>query len=285
MKIIDTHQHLWDLDLLRYSWLKSYPSLNRSFRLSDYRAAGGRAMEGTVFVECDVDDDYVDDEAQLILRWAEDPRNRIAGIIAATRPESQGFRKHVEVLARQPKVKGIRRVLHTQLDTLSSKHEFISNIRSLGTYGLSFDLCVLARQLSVAIDLVSKCLDVTFILDHCGTPSLRERVLDPWRSDIHTIAQFPNVSCKVSGLVAYADPRNWTIEDLRPYVEHVIESFGWDRVMFGSDWPVCTLSSSFEEWLEALESLTRFAGEENQRKLFYDNAVRIYRLHLLENVP
>jgi len=285
MKVIDTHQHLWDLDLLRYSWLKSYPRLNRSFRLSDYRAAAGREMEGTVFVECDVDDAYIADEAQLVLRWAEDPDSRIAGIVAATRPESPGFREYVERLARQSKIKGIRRVLHTQLDTLGCQHEFITNVRSLGTYGLSFDLCVLARQLPVAIDLVSKCLDVTFILDHCGTPSLKERVLDPWRADIRKIAQFPNVSCKVSGLVAYADPRNWTVEDLRPYVEHVIESFGWDRVMFGSDWPVCTLSASFERWLEALESLTRFAGEENRRKLFYDNAVRVYRLHVPEIFP
>src|SRR6266436_1788713 len=120
--------------------------------------------------------------------------------------------------------------------------------------------------------------DVTFILDHCGVPRVKEKILDPWRSDLREIANFPNVLCKISGLIAYADPHHWTAEDLRPYVDHAIECFGWDRVMFGSDWPVCTLSASYRQWVDALVSLTRSAGEANQKKLFHDNAIRVYRL-------
>jgi predicted TIM-barrel fold metal-dependent hydrolase len=103
-------------------------------------------------------------------------------------------------------------------------------------------------------------------------------VMHPWREHIQEIARFPNVQCKVSGLVAYADPANWNPDDLRPFVDHVLESFGWDRVMFGSDWPVCTLAARYRQWVETLFSLTQAAGETNQRKLFRDNAIRAYRL-------
>jgi predicted TIM-barrel fold metal-dependent hydrolase len=119
---------------------------------------------------------------------------------------------------------------------------------------------------------------VNFILDHCGVPQVKEKILDPWREHIREISQLPGVACKVSGLVAYADPGRWTLEDLRPYVEHVIECFGWDRVIFGSDWPVCTLSSTYARWVDALSALTRSAGEANQKKLFHDNAICVYRL-------
>jgi predicted TIM-barrel fold metal-dependent hydrolase len=107
---------------------------------------------------------------------------------------------------------------------------------------------------------------------------VKEHDLDPWRAHIAEIARAPNVVCKVSGVVAYADPQSWATADLQPFVEHVIESFGWDRVLFGSDWPVCTLSASFAQWLDALQLITKSAGELNQKKLFYDNAIRVYRL-------
>jgi predicted TIM-barrel fold metal-dependent hydrolase len=155
---------------------------------------------------------------------------------------------------------------------------FTENVAALASFGLSFDICVLARQLPIAIKLVSKCPGVVFILDHCGVPQVKEKNLDPWRSHITEIAKFPNIVCKISGLVAYADFKNWTEEDLRPFVEHAIASFGWDRVLFGSDWPVCTLSASYRQWVEALQAITQDAGEINQRKLFHDNAVRVYRL-------
>ena len=109
-------------------------------------------------------------------------------------------------------------------------------------------------------------------------PQVRERQLDPWRQQIHEISEYPNVVCKISGLVAYADPERWTAADLRPYVEHVIGCFGWDRVMFGSDWPVCTLAASLKQWVEALSTITRDADEASRKKLSSENARRVYRL-------
>jgi predicted TIM-barrel fold metal-dependent hydrolase len=280
MKFVDTHQHLWDKDLFHYAWLEPLPQLDRSFRLSDYRdASRDFDIEKTVFVECDVDEAQVMGEALHILRLADDPANRIGGIVASGRPERDGFQAHIEKLAAHPKVKGVRRILHTGADEAGLAKIFVENVARLERYGLSFDICVLARQLPVAINLAAKCPHVQFILDHCGVPQVKDQVLDPWRAQITELSNFPNVACKVSGLIAYGDPANWTAEDLRPFIDHVIASFGWDRVMFGSDWPVCNLTASYKQWVETLLSLTHAAGEANQRKLFHDNAIRIYRLH------
>jgi predicted TIM-barrel fold metal-dependent hydrolase len=279
MKIVDAHQHLWDLDLFHYEWLRQLPALNRSFRMSDYiDAANGLVVEKSVHLEADVDEPYMLHETEHLLQLANRTDNPLEGVVACGRPESKQFRAYLEKIVGHPKLKGIRRVLHTQPDDLGQSETFIGNLRSLSSYGLSFDICVLARQLATAVRLVSQCPNVTFILDHCGVPQIREKILDPWRANIRQIAQFSNVFCKISGLVAYADPKNWAEEDLRPYIDHAIECFGWDRVMFGSDWPVCTLSASYKQWVAALFSLTICAGEANQKALFHDNAVRVYRL-------
>ena len=280
MKIVDTHQHLWDKDLFHYAWLEPLPLLDRSFRLSDYsEATRGLEIAKTVFVECDVDEAQVLDEALHVLRLANDQGNRIAGVVASGRPEKDKFKQYLDKLAAHPKLKGIRRILHTHPDELGQGKMFVENVARLATYGLSFDLCVLARQLPIALHLASRCPDVAFVLDHCGVPDVKGHTLDPWRAQISELSRLPNVSCKISGLVAYANPANWQSEDLRPFVDYVIASFGWDRVMFGSDWPVCNLTASYHRWVGTLFSLTQAAGEGNQRKLFHDNALRLYRLN------
>jgi predicted TIM-barrel fold metal-dependent hydrolase len=278
MEITDTHQHLWDLGRFSYSWCRGVPALNRSFHLTDYlAAAGGLGIERTVFVEADVDEPDLPGETGEVLALAEES-NLLAGVVAGARPESPDFPDYLDRFAGHPRLKGLRRLLHTQPDELSSGARFVANVRRLERYGLSFDLCVLARQLPLAIDLARSCPGVSFVLDHCGNPRIRERELDPWRGRIAELALLPNVACKISGIVTNAEPGRWTPDDLRPYVEHVISCFGWDRIMFGSDWPVCTLASSLGEWVAALRELTRDAGAENQRMLFQTNAARIYRL-------
>ena len=279
MEIIDTHQHLWDMDLFSYTWCKDYPALNRSFRIQDYlHATRGLHLEKSVHIEADVDEPYILDESRHIFKLAEAKDNPLTGVVASGRPEKEGFREYLDKIVGHRALKGIRRILHTQPDSLGQGRTFIENVKVLSSYNLSFDLCVLARQLPIAIHLVQQCPSVTFILDHCGVPQVKEKALDPWRANMREISGFPNVSCKISGLVAYADPLNWTAEDLRPFVEHTIECFGWDRVMFGSDWPVCTLSAPLKKWVETLSTLTQDASEEQRNKLFHENAGRIYKL-------
>ena len=286
MKIIDTHQHLWDLEQFPYSWTPNQPALNRSFKLNDYyEATRDLTISKSVHVEADVDEEFILGETLHVLSLARNDDNPIAGVVAAARPEYDDFREYINRIAGHRSLKGLRRILHTEPDELSTTTTFVENVKSLEDFGLTFDICVLARQLPRAIDLVKQCPNVNFILDHCGNPNLRsdaeEKEFERWREGLREIAAFPNVVCKVSGIVVNTDlsaPTRWSAETLRPAVEHVIACFGWDRVMFGSDWPVCTLAASFKEWAETLLLLTKDAGEENQRKLFYENAIRVYRL-------
>ena len=279
MKIIDTHQHLWDQNLFSYSWCRSISKLNRSFRIKDYIAAAeGTGICRTVHLEADVDEPDMLGETEYILSLAGASSNPLEGVVAPCRPEKKGFREYLERIAPHPNLKGLRRVLHTEADGLAENPLFIENVKSLSEYDLSFDICVLSHQLPQAINLVRRCPNTSFILDHCGNPLIKERVMEPWRELIGEMAALPNVVCKISGLLTQAEPDNWSPEDLRPYVNQIIESFGWERVIFGSDWPVCTLAASLKQWVEALLLLTRDAGEENQQKLFYENARRVYRL-------
>ncbi|MGH9836183.1 MAG: amidohydrolase family protein [Blastocatellia bacterium] len=279
MRIIDTHQHLWDLDQFPYSWTVNQPKLKRSFRLDDYfLAARDVEVAKSVHVEADVDEDFMLQETLHALSLAKRGDNPIAGVVAAARPEYDNFQEYIGQIASHSSLKGVRRILHTEPDELSATTTFVEHVKSLEETGLSFDICVLARQLQQAINLVKQCPNVNFILDHCGNPDIKNRDYDVWRENIEEIAGFPNVVCKVSGIVVNTEIENWTVEDLRPAVEHVIASFGWNRVIFGSDWPVCTLAATFKQWVLALMFLTKDAGEENQRKLFYENAERVYRL-------
>jgi predicted TIM-barrel fold metal-dependent hydrolase len=278
MHLVDTHQHLWDLDRLRYSWCAAIPTLNRSFHFADYAAASaGLGISRTVFVECDVDEPNALAEARMI-QAVSDRHPSIAGIVAGGRPEQEGFRAHLEQLARLAKVRGVRRILHTQPDGLSQEPRFAENLRLLPEFGFSFDLCVLSRQLPLALSLVRQCPKVSFILDHCGVPDIKGGGLDPWRAHIAEMASLPNVACKISGLVVYADPANLSAAALRPWIEHVLAQFGWDRVVWGGDWPVCTTAATLRQWVEATRDITSQAGELERSKLFQANAERLYRL-------
>ena len=180
MQIIDTHQHLWDLELFRYSWLDSLPQLNRSFRMQDYlTAAKGLNVVKSVHLEADVDEPYMLEETRHLLALADQPDNPLEGIVACGRPEREDFKFYLDKIAGHPKLKGIRRVLHTQPDELGQGVTFTENVAALSGYGLSFDICVLSRQIPIAIKLISKCPNTVFILDHCGVPQVKEKHFDP----------------------------------------------------------------------------------------------------------
>jgi predicted TIM-barrel fold metal-dependent hydrolase len=276
--IIDTHQHLWNLEQFPYSWTSGNPVLGRSFLMSDYLAAiEGLYVVGSVHVEADVDAPYRLQETETLAALARE-ENPLRGLVAGARPEEEGFVAELKTLAAIPEVKGIRRILHVLPDGYGIQPRFVQNIQRLAEYDLSFDLCVKATQLPDAIHLAKAAPEVRFVLDHCGVPDVKGRALDPWRDYMREIASLPNVVGKISGVVAYADPDRWTAVDLAPFVLHTIDCFGWDRVMFGSDWPVCTLSATLRQWVGALREIVAGATEDQQRRLFHDNAVRVYRL-------
>ncbi len=276
--LIDTHLHLWDLDQFPYSWCAGFPVLNRSFRLDDYLAAAeGTGISKAVFVECDVDTPHALAEARQIQTLA-DNNPLIAGMVTAVRPEQADFPQQLEALLPLSKLRGVRRVLHVVPDAVSQNTVFVENVRRLAPHRLSFDLCVQARQLPLGLALVRKCPGVQFILDHCGVPDVKARAFEPWRSHLREMAALPNIACKISGLVAYADATSHKATDLRPWVEHALECFGWDRVIWGGDWPVCTLTASLSHWVGITRELLAPATETQRAQFFFQNAERIYRV-------
>ncbi|KAB2874303.1 MAG: amidohydrolase family protein [Bauldia sp.] len=274
MRIIDTHCHLVYPDRLRYPWLDSVPALNHPFPVEAYRRQAEQAgITDTIHMEVDVAEADMAAETKMVTAL-----DGIAAVIAACRPEHAGFPAYVEQAAANPKLKGFRRVLHTEPDDLAAAPGFAENVARLAAYGFTFDLCALPRQLPVVAGLARRCPDVQFILDHCGIPDVKAGALDPWRDHITAIAALPNVACKISGVVAYADPAGWTVDDLRPFVEHCIEAFGFDRVVWGSDWPVCTLTADLVRWVAATHALVAGASDDEKARLFGLNAERIYGL-------
>ena len=276
--ILDTHQHLIYPERYSYSWTAELLRLaGRAFRYADYLAASeGTSVKSTIFMESGLDDEHWRDEAPFVLTLARAPGSLIRGIIATCRPEEeQGFEGYVESI-RSSKLVGLRRILHTQPDELSQRTCFAANLRLLEKYELTFDLCVLARQIPLAARLAAKCPNVQFILDHCGVPDVASGEFHRWREHITEISKLPNVACKISGVLAYCAPNAANLEAVRPYVEYCLEQFGWDRVVWGSDWPVCTTTSDLRTWANITNQLIATADERDQRKLVHDNAVRIY---------
>ena len=274
MRIIDTHLHLIYLDRLRYPWLDGEPALNRQWDAPTYFAEAEKlGIVAALHMEVDVPVAEIAAENALVL--GVDPR--VVGAISNGRPESADFPAWLDGLVAEPRIRGIRRLLQAEPDELSRAELFRANLRRLAPHGLTFDICVRPWQLGVARELAAACPQVQFVLDHCGNPPIASGDIGDWRRDVAALAALPNVVGKISGIVNHA-PQGWTPDDLRPVVEHMIDSFGWDRVMFGSDRPVLTVNGSLTLWVEALRAIVSGASDDEQAKLFHRNATRVYRL-------
>ncbi|WP_337175488.1 amidohydrolase family protein [Paludisphaera sp.] len=276
--IVDSHVHIWDLARIRAPWMKG-SGLEQDARWAEYReAAAGLDVAKIVYVEIDVAPADHPLEARLAIELCRDPSNPIAGAVIGGRPADDDFAAYIEPLAKDPAVKGLRQVLHggTPPGTCVEP-SFVRGVRKLGEVGLCFDLCMRHAELADGAKLVESAPETSFVLDHCGNPPIFGD-LTAWKKDIDRMAKSPNVVGKVSGLVSQAQGREWSDEDLAPVVLHMLEAFGPDRVLYGSDWPVCTLGAPMTAWAESLRRITADRPEAERRKLWHDNAARVYRL-------
>ena len=281
LTIVDTHVHLWHPKQLRYPWLKDVPTLNKPYLLKEYTTATEDLdIKAMVFVQCDTHpDDGLKETAWVTSLAARE--HRIRGIVAwAPLEEGRLVDPFVEKLAENPLVKGIRRLIQGESVDYCIQPKFVDGVKTLGHYGLSFDLCIFHPQLANTIRLVEQCPNVQFILDHIGKPDIKNQLFEPWKQEIKALSDLTNVHCKISGLVTEADHENWNAVELQPYIEHVIDCFGFDRVIYGSDWPVSTLASDYSRWVHTLHEAVIGCSSEEIQKLFHDNAIRFYRLKL-----
>jgi L-fuconolactonase len=278
--IVDSHVHLYDPGWLRYSWLQRVPKIDRRYDLGDFdHCRGPVEVDRIVFAEVWVDKGLHLDEAAYVQEMADrDPR--LCGIIAhAPLHRGAAVEADLEALSRLRSVRGIRRLIEVEHNpSFVLDPPFLEGLRLLPTFGLTFDICVKHWGLFAAIELARRCPDVTFVLDHIGKPAIRFGLQEPWRGQLAELARLPNVLCKVSGVVTEADHQRWTADEVKPYIAYVIECFGFDRVMYGSDWTVSELTHAYPDWVGILDEVTAGCSEDELRRFWRDNAIRCYRL-------
>jgi L-fuconolactonase len=280
--IVDSHLHLWDPSRFRMSWLDGNAVLDRPYGLKEYREhTNGVDIGAMVYLQVEVEPAYALLEAQWVVeRAAADPR--IQGMVCWAPVEyGEQCRAFLDALVAidRVRIKGIRRLIQGEADPeFCVRPRFVRGVQILAEYGVSFDICLVHHQLPGAIELVAQCPGVSFILDHIGKPNIKDHVLDPWRSQIRELASYPNVYCKLSGMVTEADHQRWTVDDLAPYAEHVLAQFGEDRVVFGGDWPVAFQAARYPRWVETVDRLTAGLSDSARRKLWAENARTFYRL-------
>ncbi|MEI8207082.1 MAG: amidohydrolase family protein, partial [Kiritimatiellales bacterium] len=251
--MIDTHLHIWDTSKLNYPWLKDVPLLNHSFLIDDYReATKNHNIEKMVFMQCEVEVLQYRDEVSWVSSVARNEDPRITGIVAwAPLEKGAAAREDLDWLAQNPLVKGVRRIIQFEPDLeFCLRPGFIAGVKLLADYNFTFDICIDHRHYENTIKFIEQLPEVPMILDHIGKPDIKGGQLDPWRGQLRRMAAFENVCCKFSSLATEADKETWVLDDLRPYVDCIVESFGFDRLVFGGDWPVVTLAAPYDRAVE-----------------------------------
>ncbi|QNE73582.1 amidohydrolase family protein [Streptomyces finlayi] len=278
--VVDAHHHVWDLSVRDQDWItgEELAPLRRTFTLADLepeaRAAG---VTATVLVQTVT----VAEETPEFLALARDS-GLVAGVVGWTDLTAPGITDTLAALRALPggdRLVGIRHQVQGEPDPRwLLRPDVQRGLSAVADAGLVYDLIVRPHQLPAAAQAAALLPGLTFVLDHAGKPPVAERRTQPWADGLRALAARPNTVCKLSGLVTEADPHHWTVEDLRPYAETVIDAFGPGRLMFGSDWPVCRLAASYAEVADAARTLTTALSGPERRAVFAGTATRVYGL-------
>ena len=273
---VDSHQHFWRYHPVRDAWITDEMALlKRDFLpadlLPELRASG---IDACVAVQAD----QSEEETRFLLDLAEKHRE-IAGVVGWVNLLDDKVEERLAHFSQSRKLRGFRHIVQAEPDDrFLMRKEFLRGIGMLSRFGFTYDILIYARHLHVANEFVQQFPEQKFVVDHIAKPQIKARELDGWSRGIRAIARHPNVWCKVSGLVTEADWKRWRASDFRPYLDVVFEAFGVDRLMFGSDWPVCLLGGNYAKVKAIVDDYTQSFSAADKDKLFGGNAVRFYGL-------
>jgi L-fuconolactonase len=274
--IIDAHQHFWRYDAARDSWITDEMSVLKRDYFPESLALELEAngSDATVAVQAD----QSENETLFLLDLAKN-QDRIAGVVGWVDLRSPRLAERLQFFSQFPKLAGFRHIAQAEPDDrFLARDDFVSGVAQLHKFGFTYDILIYPKQLPAALELVSELPDQRFVVDHLAKPEIKSKTLEPWATHMRSIAKNKNVYCKLSGMVTEADWRHWKRDDFRPYLDIVFDAFGADRLMFGSDWPVCLLAASYAQTKEIVEDYLQNASAEDKAKVFGDNAIRFYRL-------
>lgn len=273
---IDAHQHFWRYDPVRDAWITGEMSaLKRDFLPEEFVVeTKANGIDASIAVQAD----QSEKETLFLLDLAERDE-RIAGVVGWVDLRSPQVEERLRFFSRFAKLCGFRHIAQAEADDrFLVRADFLRGISLLAQCGFTYDILVYPRQLPAAIELVAKYPEQRFVIDHLAKPDIKTGSSASWAAQIRTIAQSSNVSCKVSGLVTEADWRNWKAADFDPYLDVVFEAFGTDRLLFGSDWPVCLLAATYGQVKGIVEDYVDRHARAAKRMIFGGNAIRFYGL-------
>jgi L-fuconolactonase len=273
---IDAHHHFWRFKPAEYEWIDdTMAAIRRDFMPLDLnRELKSVGFDSAVSVQAR----QTLEETNWLLDLA-DAHDFLKGVVGWAPLTDSNVRKILDGLASRHKLKGIRHVVQDEPDDdFILRADFNAGVRLVTEFGLAYDILIYECQLPHAIEFVNRHPNQLFILDHMAKPRAREQVVEPWRTNIRRLAERDNVYCKVSGLVTEADWQRWTEAQLSVYLGTVLDAFGPYRLMFGSDWPVCLVASSYEKWYEVVSRFCEKLSRDEQARIFGGTAIEAYRL-------
>ena len=277
-RVVDAHVHFWDPGTLEYPWLGELPPLKRAFLPRDFGPFADGTVDAAIFVEANCAPARTADEVEWVERMLDD-EPRIAGIVAYVDLLDEGHRAGaLDRVRRSPHVVGVRHNIQHQPAGFATQPAFVRGVRELGALDLPFDLCITADQLAEATMLVEHCPDTRFVLDHCGKPAIRDDAFESWARGLEHLARHERVACKLSGLLTEARPDQGDAKTMRPYLEHARDCFGAARLLYASDWPVCSLAGGEDRWRAIVDQLSAEWSAAERQALFAGTACRVYGL-------
>ncbi len=274
---IDSHHHLWRYAPKQFPWMtEELAVLRRDFLVPDLVSVARESqISGTIVVQAR----HSIDETRGLLELAAGSQ-LVRGVVGWAPLANADVLPTLELLASHPRMKGVRHILHDEMDeAYMLGKDFNRGVSYLKDLNLVYDLLIFERHLPSAIEFVDRHPQQVFVLDHIGKPQIGNKSMEPWKSDIRKLAQRDNVYCKVSGMVTEADWKKWCADDLRPYFEIVLEAFGPGRLMFASDWPVVTLAAPYRSWVSFVESATARLSSDEKMRIWHGTATHVYRLN------
>ncbi len=272
---IDAHQHFWNYDHLEHSWMTEEMKLvKRDFLPYVLKSLLIKNnIDGTILVQVT----QSREETDTLLKIAES-NDFVKGVVGWIDLRDKDIRSNLQEFKKYQKLKGFRHILQTEEPSFMLQPDFLRGIAALMEFDFTYDILIYPKHLTAAIKLVKQFPALRFVVDHIAKPNIKDKEMDEWKTGIGDLALNPNVYCKISGMVTEADWKNWKQDDFTFYIDTVIKAFGIKRVMFGSDWPMCLVSGSYQDVLNIVSNYFSSFSADDQKLFFGDNAINFYQL-------